>query len=186
MRTTKKAASPTWTACPTRSAATPTTIPRRKAAKSSSPSAWTRSGESAHRNAARSRSNSPESCGGTIGTHFSSVHYGRARAINRNRLHSAKPPLAPAKLAKRRLQVERPEIRPHAVCKHQLGIRRLPQKKIREPLLAARADEQIHLAPLSRKHLMNHLCYAFMRQTVIAVHRMRCCQRSPRNRIARR
>ncbi len=43
-RTTKKAAWPTWTACPTRCAGAATTSPRRKAAKNSSPSAWKRSG----------------------------------------------------------------------------------------------------------------------------------------------
>jgi hypothetical protein len=40
-------------------------------------------------------------------------------------------------------QLRRAEVRPHPVGEPQLGVRALPQQKVREPLLAAGANEQV-------------------------------------------
>ena len=40
------------------------------------------------------------------------------------------------------------EVGPHPVAEEELRIRAFPQQKIRQPLLAARADKQIHIAML--------------------------------------
>src|ERR1700730_10036652 len=40
------------------------------------------------------------------------------------------------------------EVGPHPVAEEELGIGAFPQQKIRQPLLAARADKQIHIAML--------------------------------------
>src|SRR5581483_6299019 len=42
------------------------------------------------------------------------------------------------------------EVRPQLVAKHQLGVRALPQQVVRDPLLAAGADDQIGVVHVGR------------------------------------
>ena len=42
-------------------------------------------------------------------------------------------------------QLRLAELRPHALQKAQLCVCALPQEKVAEPLLTARADQQIHI-----------------------------------------
>ena len=57
-----------------------------------------------------------------------------------------KPPLAPAEIGERCGEVVATEVRPQRVDETQLGVGRLPQQKVREPLLAAGADQEIDVA----------------------------------------
>src|SRR3989475_10253441 len=53
---------------------------------------------------------------------------------------SARPPL---ELAHRAIEIAGPEIRPEGRRDHQLSVGNLPQEKVRDPHLAARADQQV-------------------------------------------
>src|SRR2546428_10282296 len=53
---------------------------------------------------------------------------------------SARPPL---ELAHGAIEIARPEIRPEGRRDHQLSVGNLPQEKVRDPHLAARADQQV-------------------------------------------
>jgi hypothetical protein len=56
--------------------------------------------------------------------------------------------LALPKIVHRGRKILGSEVRPHPVAEEEFRIRAFPQQKIRQPLLAARADKQIHIAML--------------------------------------
>src|SRR5215203_6009484 len=59
--------------------------------------------------------------------------------------HRPEPPLPAAEVAHGVGQVGAAEVGPHAVGEDQLGVGALPEQEVREPLLAAGADQQVHV-----------------------------------------
>src|SRR5580698_6321460 len=66
--------------------------------------------------------------------------------LQRARFQSAKAPLAAMKGGERVGKIGRPELRPHPLGEMQLGIGAFPQQEVREPLLAAGADDEVDVA----------------------------------------
>src|SRR5438094_8764326 len=66
------------------------------------------------------------------------------------RLPATEPPLALAERARGRLEGLAGEVRPQLVAEDELGVGRLPQQVVGQPLLAARADDEIRLVHLGR------------------------------------
>src|SRR5256885_8863850 len=66
------------------------------------------------------------------------------------RLAAPEPPLARAVLRQRRLEGLAREVRPQLVAEDQLGVRRLPHQVVRQPPLAARADDEVGVVHLGR------------------------------------
>src|SRR6185436_6453545 len=66
------------------------------------------------------------------------------------RLAATEPPLALAVLGQRRLEGLAREVGPQLIGEDQLGVRRLPQQVVRQPPLAARADDQVGVVHLRR------------------------------------
>src|SRR4029077_14587300 len=62
----------------------------------------------------------------------------------------AEAPPALGELDERLLQRLAREVRPQLVAKHELRVGRLPQQVVGEPLLAARADDQVGIVHLTR------------------------------------
>src|SRR4029077_12793466 len=75
---------------------------------------------------------------------------GRARVAISARSSLAEAPPALGELDERLLQRLAREVRPQLVAKHELRVGRLPQQVVGEPLLAARADDQVGIVHLRR------------------------------------
>ena len=92
--------------------------------------------------------------GGSAGT----AVVGRARRLPRSgsglRDQAAKAPFAAAVFGDRVLQRRAVEIGPIGRHEHQFAIGRLPQKKIRQPLLAAGADDEVGIGQVGRVEVL--------------------------------
>src|SRR5919198_6272928 len=60
------------------------------------------------------------------------------------------PALPLLELVERRLEIRTIEVRPERLREHELRVRALPQQEVREPALAARADQEVGIGHLRR------------------------------------